>query len=1053
MINWHTYLKSLCNTYAKWWQIYTITDVVGRQRVEVETPPLLLNFMVQTVPGIEERRKEEKIERLGVLEGLRKYASDHVLLVGRPGSGKSTALARLLVEEAERGRKASGRSPLNPPLTRREEIPLDHPLEQPENSSLAPPLTRGAGGDLPKIPVLVELRYYRTSILNLIQDFLQRHDPNLTVDAKTLKTWLRQGQLLLLVDGVNELPSEEARRDLHKFRQDYQKTTPMIFTTRDLGVGGDLGIAEKLEMQPLSEAQMQQFVHAYLPGQGEQMLRQLGSRLRELGQTPLLLWMLCCLFKDRGNVPPNLALVFRQFAQSYYDKLKQDVPISDESRRWCQLILQHLAWRMTQGREAAELQVAISRQEAEEILTAYLRNEGFAQPRNLAMEWLTDLLKHHLLQLGTNNQIEFRHQLIQEHCTAEILLKLLPSLGDDQLKREYLNYLKWTEPLALMLELVEDEAQAVRVVKLALEVDLRLGARLAGKVKPEWQEQTLGLVVGLGIPQLLKTELLKLAKPERVIPALTIPIRLEDKGFVEPRRVKDTSDITTNAAISRSAKVSGDKDSAVRRKVVVEVLDEINSDTAVTSVAKALEDENSVVRARAVYALGKIGSDLVIPLLVKALGDKNYIVRWIAAEALGKISSDIAITSLAKVLEDENHVVRTTAAYALGTIGSDTAILLLSKLILCKENNICKSVTYALVKVSSNIAIPLLDQVLEDEDFILRRIAVEVLGEIRSVEAIPLLSKALKDERSVVRRMAGYALGKIDSDAVISLLTQALKDEDFVLRRIVVEALGKIGSDAVTYPLIEALEDKNFDVCESAIDALSKIGSAAAITTLAKALKDEAFWIIKGNYIINKTTEALKEIQNRCKFYNYTLTQPNIPPVPQKSAPKSITQPQQQPMQEDSSKSAPKRDQVFISYSHKDTKWLDKLQTMLKPMMRNNTISVWDDTAIKPGSKWRDEIEKALASANVAVLMVSQNFLASDFITKHELPPLLNAAEQEGLKIIWVPVSYCMYEETEIHEYQAAHTPSQPLQSLKGAKLDQVLVNICQEIKAASAAT
>ena len=164
-------------------------------------------------------------------------------------------------------------------------------------------------------------------------------------------------------------------------------------------------------------------------------------------------------------------------------------------------------------------------------------------------------------------------------------------------------------------------------------------------------------------------------------------------------------------------------------------------------------------------------------------------------------------------------------------------------------------------------------------------------------------------------------------------------------------------------------------------------------------------------------------------------------------------QQQQQPIQEDSSESALKRDQVFISYSHKDTKWLDKLQTMLKPMMRNNTISVWADTAIKPGSKWRDEIEKALASANVAVLMVSQNFLASDFITKHELPPLLNAAEQEGLKVIWVPVGYCLYEETEIEPYQAVHNPSQPLESLKGAKLNQALVKICQEIKAATTAT
>lgn len=66
----------------------------------------------------------------------------------------------------------------------------------------------------------------------------------------------------------------------------------MIFTTRDLSIGGDLGIEKKLEMQPLSEDQMLEFVRAYVPEQAEQMLRQLKDRLRELGQTPLLLWML-----------------------------------------------------------------------------------------------------------------------------------------------------------------------------------------------------------------------------------------------------------------------------------------------------------------------------------------------------------------------------------------------------------------------------------------------------------------------------------------------------------------------------------------------------------------------------------------------------------------------------------------------------------------------------------------------------------------------------------------------------------------------------------------
>jgi hypothetical protein len=143
---------------------------------------------------------------------------------------------------------------------------------------------------------------------------------------------------------------------------------------------------------------------------------------------------------------------------------------------------------------------------------------------------------------------------------------------------------------------------------------------------------------------------------------------------------------------------------------------------------------------------------------------------------------------------------------------------------------------------------------------------------------------------------------------------------------------------------------------------------------------------------------------------------------------------------------------VFISYSHADRRYFERLRVHLRPLERDLDVSIWDDTKIQPGTPWRDEIQTALASADAAILLVSADFLASDFIANNELPPILRAQAVRGLCVLPVILSPCRFTETPaLREFQAVNDPAKPITALPYSEKEAVWTKLARSVAAIAA--
>lgn len=144
---------------------------------------------------------------------------------------------------------------------------------------------------------------------------------------------------------------------------------------------------------------------------------------------------------------------------------------------------------------------------------------------------------------------------------------------------------------------------------------------------------------------------------------------------------------------------------------------------------------------------------------------------------------------------------------------------------------------------------------------------------------------------------------------------------------------------------------------------------------------------------------------------------------------------------------------IFLSYSHEDSKWRDLLLRHLRVLVRENLAHVWDVEEIAAGEDWSSAIAQAVRDADLAVLLLSPDFLASDFIAEKELPLLLERRADEGLAVLPILVRPTAWTRVKrLAEVQFLNDPSRPLSELSDVERDKVIAEIASRIAELAAA-
>lgn len=109
---------------------------------------------------------------------------------------------------------------------------------------------------------------------------------------------------------------------------------------------------------------------------------------------------------------------------------------------------------------------------------------------------------------------------------------------------------------------------------------------------------------------------------------------------------------------------------------------------------------------------------------------------------------------------------------------------------------------------------------------------------------------------------------------------------------------------------------------------------------------------------------------------------------------------------------------VFYSYSHKDDLYRKELETHLELLRRSNLIEGWSDREIAPGSDWEEEINFNIQKAKIILILLSPDFIASDYCYETETIFALEQHEKKEATVIPIIIRPCLWKLSQFKKLQ-----------------------------------